>query len=80
MEKIEDQELKEIQEMEVHYERACKLHEQYTTQVIMKRLRFQENCPHYETIVKDHIDSIDGKNYHLYHCKRCGKLINKVEK
>lgn len=75
----EDLELKEMQEMEIHYERACKLHEQYTAQVIMKRLKFQENCPHYETKVSDYTDILE-LNYHLYHCKRCGKLVNKVEK
>lgn len=80
MEKIEDVELKEMQETEVFYERACKLHEQYTSQVILKRLRFQENCPHHETRVSDHTDLITRKYYHLYHCVRCNKFIKKEEK
>lgn len=71
----EDLELKEMQEMEIHYERACKLHEQYTVQVMMHRLKFQENCPHYEINESVYLDLITNRNKHVFHCKRCKKLI-----
>jgi len=77
---IEDIELKEMKEMEIHYERACKLHDQFTTQVINRRLKFQENCPHYETKVSDYTDIVSGRNYYVYHCVRCNKLIKKEER
>lgn len=75
-----DEELKRMTEIESHYERACKLHWQYETQVINARLKFQNDCPHNETKTSEYTDPLQDIEYITYHCIRCKKLIKKEKK
>lgn len=71
----EDKELQEMQQMEICYKKACELHRQYETQVIMRRLQFQKNCTHLESIWHKYEDVLTGETVTTEHCKRCKKLI-----
>lgn len=77
----EDKELLDMIEMEFEYKKACELHLQFETKVIMKRNVFQNNCPHTETYIKT-ITCFVGQGMHdnvdRCYCKRCKKLVKQI--